>query len=283
MDRCYAMDTAFYSALGSYEWDVRCEMLAEIGYDAILLTLWSEAAWTTDLQRLGSTRNRHGIDVQSVYVVYDIARAAESETRIAALLRTLEGTSVVELAIRDSRQTAPSVEQTQHIVPLLERLLLIAEAREIDIVIYPHRYFAVERVEQAAALCSILDHPRLGSVFSSLHWYSVDRLDLDSSLRAAAPSLRTINICGLERRWRAERNCEMVEVVPLDAGELDNFAVLAALDRVGYTGPVGIQGFGQWGDPYVNLSRSLRALREMRERARSHPDWGALRRVASTD
>src|SRR5690606_40496783 len=49
--RVYAMDTCFFTPHGNYDFDVRCEMLRELGYEGTYLTLWSEQAWA-DLERV---------------------------------------------------------------------------------------------------------------------------------------------------------------------------------------------------------------------------------------
>jgi sugar phosphate isomerase/epimerase len=277
-DVCYAMDTSFYTGFGSYSWESRCEMLAEIGYDATYLTLWNDDAWNVDLGKLAATRDRFGLDVQAVYVVHDLAEA-DSADRIVRLAESLEGASTIELAIQDSREESPEItgERFAVVSAFLERLLAAAEARNISILLYPHRYFFIERLEQAARFCRELDHPRLGMVFTGFHWYAVEGENLDARLADAAPYLRSANLNGSRRMISSAGDPDVVTIEPLDSGELDNFGVLASLARVGFAGPVGVQGYAVAGDVYENLSRSLRAYRRMKSRLDRHPDWGVFR------
>jgi sugar phosphate isomerase/epimerase len=277
-ETCYAMDTSFYTGFGSYGWDARCEMLAEIGYDSTYLTLWNEDAWTVDLGRLTETRSRYGLDVQAVYVVHDLASETSAD-RIVRLVESLEGTSTLELAIQDSRERSPEItpERLATVAAFLERVLAAGEANGITVLLYPHRFFFVERIEQAVRLCRELDHPRLGTIFTGFHWYAVDGESLDARLAEAAPYLRSANISGSRRMPAVDGQPAVVTIEPLDSGELDNFGVLASLARVGFAGPVGIQGYAVAGDVYENLSRSLRAYRGMKERLDRHPEWGVFR------
>ena len=60
---------------------------------------------------------------------------------------------------------------------------------------------------------------------------------------------------------------------PVDRGEMDNFALIAALNRVGYTGSIGVLGWDYGGDIYLKLQRCLATLREIDQRLERHPSW----------
>lgn len=62
----FALDTWFYNSLGSYNLEAKCEMLAELGYDGINLTLWSDQSWA-DVARIPEIKERFGIEVTGVY------------------------------------------------------------------------------------------------------------------------------------------------------------------------------------------------------------------------
>src|SRR5689334_6580379 len=70
--RVFAMDTYFYTTLGAYEFDARCEMLKELDYDATYLTAWNDAAWA-DVPRIAQMKAKHGLDVAAVYATLDSA------------------------------------------------------------------------------------------------------------------------------------------------------------------------------------------------------------------
>ena len=59
---------------------------------------------------------------------------------------------------------------------------------------------------------------------------------------------------------------------PVDRGELDNFAVVAALNSVGYTGSIGVLGLDYGGDIYLKLQRCLTTLRDIDRRLERHPN-----------
>jgi hydroxypyruvate isomerase len=63
---------------------------------------------------------------------------------------------------------------------------------------------------------------------------------------------------------------------PPDRGELDNFALLGALARMGYSGRIGVLGWDYGGDVYLKLQRSLNAMRGIQQRLTDHPNWANI-------
>jgi len=261
----FGMDTGFYSPLGSYSLDARCEMLAELGYDATYLTLWSDTAWA-DLPELGKTAARHGLGVAAVNVTVDASAPLDEgeNARILTMIDTLSCGQTVEIAIRHGGDVRP----------FLERALDAAEANEVRLLLYPHTFFWMERAEDAIRLCEEFGSPRLGLVFSAFHWYAVEGTDLRKTLQAASPYLGLVNLCG-SRRLAGQYFPTTIE--PLDSGDLDNFALLGALRALSYTGMVGVQGYGVGGDAYDRYRRSITTLRELEDRLDAHPEWAELR------
>jgi sugar phosphate isomerase/epimerase len=250
-------------------------MAKELGFDATYLTLWSESAWA-DVPKLAQVRERFDLDVAGVYVALDVdAPADDAEARrIVELLERLEGTRLVEAALLGS--AAPGdPDADDRAAAWIERLLAVAEPRGITLALYPHAGAWLERGDHVARLCQRFDHPLVRAVFTGYHWYAAGGgVDLGATLDAMAPYLASANVCGASRisGWVMPARLER-----LDEGELDNFAVLGGLRRVGYEGAIGLQGYAVAGDAYANLRRSLAALRDIERRLDAHPEWAALR------
>jgi sugar phosphate isomerase/epimerase len=275
--RFYAMDFAFYNSMGVYSFEARCEMLKEIGYDAMHLSVWNGERWW-DVKQLSDVKQKYGLDVAGVYVVLHLA-VGETHPRnegIYTMLEAIDEGSTVELAIQSvARHIRPSDPAGDDIaVKWLEKALEICERRNINLLLYSHLSFWVERHEDAVRLCQRLNHPNLGIVFCGYHWYAVDGEDIQATLREVAPYLRQVNLSGSRRSPLGFGNVATIE--PLDVGELDNFALLGHLKKIGFNGMVGYQGWSEGGDAYSKLSRSLKALRDMDRRLDEHPHWAEL-------
>jgi sugar phosphate isomerase/epimerase len=277
--KLYAMDTSFYNSIGSYSFDARCEMLNELGFNATYLTLWDEAAWQ-DVNRLAQVKTTYGLDVAAVYTTLDIAGADDhaGNMRILRLVETIKGCSTVELAVVCSDKTIGPSDSAgdAQAARWLERLIAAAERNNVTLALYPHFYYWLERIEDAVRLCRLIDHPSLRAVFCGFHWYAVDGERLQDRLAEAAPFLCLANVAG-SRRVEGRWNGITPTIEPLDDGELDNFALLGALRRVGYSGMVGIQGFSVGGDAYTKLKRSITVFRDIERRLDAHPEWAQLR------
>lgn len=273
----YPMDTGFFSTLGSYGFDARCEMAAELGFDATYLTLWSERAWA-DVARLRTVHEKHGLDVAGVYVALDVAASEDDPAarRILDLLRTLDGADLVEVALLSSDTSIDPSDPAGDAVALawVERLAEAATERGIRLALYPHAGAWMETTADAARLCRAIGHPLVAGVFPAFHWYAAGAHDLQGSVDVLAPYLASVNVCGSRRisGWVMPATIE-----PLDDGQLDTFAVLGAILRAGYDGAIGLQGYSVGGDAYAKFRRSLTAFRDIERRLAEHPDWAVLR------
>lgn len=124
-------------------------------------------------------------------------------------------------------------------------------------------------------LCRRLAHPRLGLSFNGYHWYAADGRHLAARLDEAAPYLRSANVCG-SRRLPEGSGPMSATIDPLNDGELDNFIVLAQLQRVGYRGWIGL-GYSIGGDVYMKLRRTLAAYHDLVKRLAQRPHWAKIR------
>ncbi len=151
----YAMDTYFRTPQGLYPFDVRCEMTAELGFDATYLTAGTDEKWA-DVPQLADAKSKYGLDVAAVYVMLDVPLGPEhpANRRIENLFHTLEGCRNVEIAIRtiapDAKRSDPAYDATA--VRWLDRYLKICETRDLNILLYPHINFWMQQIEDSAPL-----------------------------------------------------------------------------------------------------------------------------------
>jgi sugar phosphate isomerase/epimerase len=292
----YAQDTSFFHSLGSYDFDTRCEMLKELGYDGTYLCLWTKTAWR-DLTSLGRIKKQYDLEVVGVFARIDVLAGEEDpgNAAVVRLLETLEGANRFELALEAGRMGAglsdgdPAAESQA--VRWLEKLVTIAERRNLLLSLYPHAGGWLSKTEHGIALCQKINNPALRLVFSGYHWFAQGGQNLRAILQHAAPYLSSVSTCGSRRNEHITKFGFPVApgayaqlpatIEPLDQGDLDNFALMAALRQVGYSGPIGLLGYAVGGDVYANLRRSIVAFRDIEKRLDAHPSWGNLREERS--
>lgn len=265
----YAMDTYFYNSLGVYPWNVRCEMLHQLGYNATYLTLWSEEAWE-DLPKIAHSFDDFGIHVSGVYWTLDLDDRGGANRRFLEALPTLPVGTRIELAIVGEGNF--NIED-RRLDLWLKPILKAADEHDLQIALYPHLGFWIDRLESALQVARKYLQPRLGVVFCAYHWFALSDRNLHALpalLKDAAPLLRAVNLNGSSCKSDTPRQCT---IETLDRGELDNFSLAALLREIDYQGPVGFQGYGLGGDAYANLRASLGAWREMQERLDKSPHW----------
>ena len=273
MNPLYAMDTAFGPGtrpVAQYPPRIRCEMLAELGFEAVYASVFGEpeeaVAW------LAHEPTRHGLGVAGVYAVLETASpgAEASLDRARRTVAAMPAGVALELAIRNPGLAASDPAGDPGAVEAVAELADAVSAKGGRLGLYPHLGFWLERFDDALRLCERVARTDVGVIFCGYHWYATGAEVPASGLASARKKLFGVNLSGVVPAGEGFR------IVPLDEGVMDNFAVLAALRRAGYDGPLGVQGYGVGGDVYANLARSIRALRSMRERLESHPEWAEL-------
>lgn len=259
--RIHALDSFFYSSMGVYEFQSQCEMLSELGYDGITVSAWGGTP-LTDLTLLPGIKERHGLNVEGLYLVLHEGR---NDHLMRNIVETVEGVELIELAVQTS------VNGMAAILQVIESLLRIAERRGLKIALYPHLHHVTQTTTQVVKMCEQFDHPALGASFNAYHWYASQEGKLQERLQAMKPWLMQVVTSGSalsQLGWGGVATME-----PVDRGEMDNFALVAALDRVGYTGSIGVLGWDYGGDIYLKLERCLSTLRDIDQRLERHPTW----------
>lgn len=257
----HALDSFFYSSMGVYEFQSQCEMLAEIGYNGITVSAWGGTPYT-NLSLLPKVKADHGLNIAGLYLVLHEGR---NDAVLRQIIESVEGVELIELAVQTTMNGMGAIRK------FIEYILPIAEKRNLRIALYPHLRHVTQTTSQVIELCEHFNHPRLGASFNGYHWYAIQDGHLEQTLNAIKPWLMQVVLSGSAMSplgWGGVATME-----PMDRGELDNSAVIAALNRTGYTGSIGVLGWDYGGDIYLKLARSLRAIHAIDRRLAKHPAW----------
>lgn len=275
MSAIYAMDTFFYTSLGSYDLTARCQMLSELGYDGTYLTVWSPHA-ERDIAHLATIPANHKLAVQGVYFMLNIADEVAMQHTLALIAQVPVATTI-ELAVYvgQPNQHQQDAQFDALLLNYLPQLCQLAEQHNHQLALYPHVQFWLETPADAVRICAKYPHPRLGIAFTAFHWYASGQRDLVQTLQLIAPWLKTANICG--SRVLPPGHALPASIELIDSGELDLFVVLCQLKAAGYAGPIGLQGYGIGGDVYHNLRKSIQTFRDLNNRVGLRSHWANLR------
>lgn len=257
----HALDSFFYSSMGVYGFQTQCEMLAELGYDGITVAGWGGTP-LTDLTLLPKVSEQHGLKVEGLYLVLHEGR---NDALIRRIVETVEGVELIELAVQTSINGNPAI------LRFIESLLPIIERRGLRIALYPHLHHVTQTTTEVVQICEQFNHSSLGASFNAYHWYASQEGKLEQRLQSMKPWLMQVVTSGSAMSQLGWGGVATME--PVDRGEMDNFALVAALNRIGYSGSIGVLGWDYGGDIYLKLERCLTTLRDIDRRLEAHPTW----------
>jgi sugar phosphate isomerase/epimerase len=242
--------------------DVAPAMLRELGYDGYGGRALDEI--------MPPAIAAQGLKFFNGYHVLDLNPAQPApDAKLHAWLVAMRGTdTVLWLALNKITRAdgtlhpVSSSEADVYVLSQLRALAEVAHANGIRIALYPHTGFWLARVEDALRLANALDRPDVGVTFNLCHWLKVEGAERDPVpvLRVALPHLMFVTISGADTGATRAMGWERL-IQPLDAGTYDLAGFVGTLQAIGYTGPVGFQGYNIKAEPRAVLTRSMNAWR----------------------
>ena len=147
-----------------------------------------------------------------------------------------------------------------------------AEPRGVKVALYPHAGTWLERVEDGVRLAEKLNRTSVGTTFNLCHWLKVEGAGRDPApvLKAALPRLMFVTINGADTGDTKKMGWDRL-IQPLGSGSYDVAALVRTVRQVGYTGPIGFQGYGIKAPPREILTKTMTAWKDMNRHA-AQPD-----------
>lgn len=231
-------------------------LLKELGYAGIGWTAFNEL--DPLLQALDTAQLR----LNTIYLETRIGPDGFEYGRDAFRegMAKLKGRDVILWVMINSDKFAKSDEAGDTVaLAMLKEMADMAAPAGARIALYPHTNCWMERVEDCVRLADKAGRKDVGVTFNLCHWLRVcGPTDLDRRLALAAPHLMCVTVNGADKEGDWDRL-----IRPLGEGEYDTELLLAALRRINYAGPVGLQGYGIKGPVADNLRRSMTAWKKL--------------------
>jgi sugar phosphate isomerase/epimerase len=233
----------------------QARLLKELGYAGVG---WSPAMTPEML----AACDAEGLKMFNVYMGVEIGPTNRvAPAHIMRALEQLKGRdTALWLYVQSKAYKTPSDETGDaDAVVLLRDIADRAKQAGLNVSLYPHTHFWMERVQDAVRLAKKADRPNLGVTFNVCHCLKVgDEARIDALLEQARPYLTFVTINGADHEGDWSRL-----IRPLGQGAFDVDAVLKKLRALGYTGPVGLQHYGIKGDAREKLGQSMKAWRAL--------------------
>jgi len=235
------------------------EMVKELGYAGIGCTAGKGVGEM--LEEL----DKNGLRLFAVYLGANIdADQQKYGPELKEAIEVLKGrNSILWLFVQSKKLKPSSLEGDARAVEVIREIADMAAESGVRVSLYPHTGFWVERVEDAIRVAKKVDRNNVGVTFNLCHWLKTDdEKNMKSILKSAMPHLFVVSINGADsggKDWK-----QLIQT--LDRGSFNILRFLKALKNSGYTGPIGLQGYGIGGDAYENLKRSMSAWRKLSEK-----------------
>ncbi len=254
----FAMDTATKDAKHKTAKE-QVEMVKELGYAGIGATAGK------GLAQMAEELDKNGLRLFAAYVgCYIDADARSYGPELKEAIEVMKGRNAILWLFVQSKKLKPSSpEGDPRAEKVIQEIADMAAESGVRVALYPHTDFWVERVEDAIRVAKKVDRKNVGITFNLCHWLKTDdEENMKSLIKSAMPHLFVVSINGADsggKDWK-----QLIQT--LDRGSFNILRFLKALKNSGYTGPIGLQGYGIGGDAYENLKRSMSAWRKLSEK-----------------
>ena len=211
----------------------------------------------------GIDRKLQALDQQKlqlfmVYIQIDIEKELPYDSRLRDFIKKVHNKGVTLALHIHSDQFAPSDSLGDSLcVPIIQDLADYASSFGVNIALYPHTGFWLEKIDDGLRLTRKINRHNVGAIFNLCHYLKADEKELlEKKLVKAIPFLAAVSINGCDDGNTREMEWDRL-IQPLGKGTFDVLHVLRILKANNYTGPIGLQCYNIPGDPADFLKSSM--------------------------
>ncbi|MGA2497382.1 MAG: TIM barrel protein [Tepidisphaeraceae bacterium] len=218
------------------------DLVKELGYAGVA---WHEEAPAQAKATVDDLAKR-GLKMFTIYCAAKATPDGElaHSPELPKLMEALKGSgTIIWIHIGGNGPAFDKLTGKEPLVAKLRSLSDIAAANGLRIAIYPHLGEWTARFGDATRLAKVVGHPQFGVTFNLCHCLAAgDEAKIPALLDDAKDVLVTVTISGADAGVTGGKWDKLIQ--PLDKGTFDVGAVLKRLKQIGFTGPVGFQGYG---------------------------------------
>jgi len=229
-------------------------LLKELGYDGV------GHLWLTDIPERLKTLDAAGLKMFQITMTVDVTPGKQAyDPKFKEIMPLLKGRGVQFVLLMSGPKPSDPAGDAQA-VEIIREMAAVARESGAQILLYPHSFMWMERIQDAVRVADKVDRPNVGVMFNLCHWLRVNKdRDYKPLLVQAMPRLWAISISGADEFDEKPGWSRYIQ--PLGRGSFDMLAFLNTLRQLGYTGPVGLQCYGIGGDVRDTLAESIKAWR----------------------
>ena len=229
-------------------------LLKELGYDGV------GHLWLNDIPERLKTLDAASLKLFQITMTVDITPGKQAyDPKFKEVMPLLKGRGVQFVLLMNGLKPSDPAGDARA-VEIVREMASLASDSGAQILLYPHSYNWMERIEDAVRVADKVDRPNVGVMFNLCHWLRVTKeRNYKPLLASAMPRLWAVSISGADEFDDKPGWAHYIQ--PLGRGSFDMLAFLKTLRQLGYTGPIGLQCYGIPGDVRDNLSESMKVWR----------------------
>jgi len=171
------------------------------------------------------------------------------DNRLENAIHKLKGTHTIiaPYILADNLRFKPnSIEGDSEAVRLLQIISMWSKKAGLQVAIYPHFSFYVERTDHALQLAQKINRKNVGLSFNLCHWLATtnltERTQLKSHLKELNPYLKMMTICGANDIISEKKAIFDDYILPLGTGNFDTYDLVKYMVKtIKFKNPIGIQ------------------------------------------
>lgn len=228
-------------------------LLKRLGFDGIELMGLDKAD-----EKL-KVLEKYQLPLKMVYIQVDIEKDEPYDPGLPDFIKSVRDKGVTLWLHIHSEKFKPSDEEGDKLaVPIIQKLADYARQYNVNLALYPHSFFWLEKIEDSVRLTEKINRRNVGAVFNLCHFLKTDvRSELEEKLLNSIPYLAAVSINGADDGNTGEMEWDRL-IQPLGEGSFDVMNILRLLRDNNYNGPVGLQCFNIPGEPSVFLIKSMK-------------------------
>lgn len=196
------------------------------------------------------------------------------DDRLQHCIRQLKGskTIIAPYIVGDDKRFKPSSHDADTlVVRLVRQVAEWAKQASLQVAIYPHYMYYVERTDHALALVKQIDRKNVGLTFNLCHWLATtteaERATLKPHLTELRPYLKMVTVSGANNVMTQQKNVWSDYILPLGTGSFDTYGLLKYLVKdLKIKVPIGVQCYNIKANKPLLVQNTSKVWREYKTR-----------------
>lgn len=249
-----------------HTFDKQVELVKSAGFDGI------EINQLESFDGMKMALDKHKFKGSYFYVKVKLGEPIDVQLENAIELLKGTNTIISPYILADKSSFLPnSPEGNAEAVRLLQLISRWSKRAGLQVAIYPHLGFYVERTDHALELARKVNRKNVGLSFNLCHWLattnSTERANLKDHLKELKPYIKMVTISGANDVISQKKSVFDDYILPLGTGSFDTYGLVEFMVKeIKYKNPIGVQCYNIKGNKPQLVQHTMAVWREFKTR-----------------